>query len=271
MISYGYEIEWGNIDKTKSIPPSIAYWEGNGNHAECDIINCLNGVWQPAYPNRRYGAEINLTPKYSIDEMVESYIQLENLFPEKQVTPISNGHVHVKADWFDDVDRLKDWAIWVNNNFEQIIELTLQWTTIPDTLPTSIKRYLKYDGGIKFNRSVLNNIQNATTITDIINSDRRGNSTMRFPRAFVNLRPLGASGTIEFRHFKMPANSIQFKNQLIFVEGLLNKEIRSDLDLPKLDCNNLFNNPEFIQCLDVAWETREERKKLGKKVRMNWN
>jgi len=269
-ITFGYEIEWGNIDKLKPIPEHLGYWEGGGSHAEVDIMNLIDGKWEPSYPNERWGGEINLTPT-SLQQLVTNYTQLEELFPERTVSPVQEGHVHVRPDWVDNIDTVREFALFMHDNYQEIIDICLDIESIPSKLHSSVKRYLKFDIGGRINKTAVERIKSAESLVDFANIDRRGNTTMRFPRFFVNFRPLNLSSkTIEFRHFRMPTTQEQFRNQLIFVEGLLNKEIIPNLDLPKLDPYNLFKNQQYLDALQYWWDTREDRKKLGKKVRMEW-
>lgn len=269
-MTFGYEIEWGNIPKERSIPESLGYWEGKGKHCEIDIMNNIDGKWIASSPKNPLGGEINMIPQGSIEELVYNYVELEKIFPEKVIAPISHGHVHIRPEWYLDVDKVKDWTKWITDNYEEIIEHSYKSPSLTKDLCNGIRYYLKWDGGRRFTKTTLEKIRNASTLEDIMEADRRGNTTMRFSRPFINIRSIVTSGTIEFRCFRMPYNAEEFQDQLIFAEGLINKQIIKDLNLPKFDPERLTESKEGIAALNDSYNTREIRKKEGKKIRLDW-
>ena len=268
MKTFGYEIEWGNVPKEREIPSDLGYWEGNGKHCEIDIMNHLDGKWIASSPKNPYGGEINMSPADSIKELCYNFMKLEDLFPERIVSPISHGHVHIREEWIKDPKQLKDFTLWLNDNYEEIVEQCYQTASLSKDLCNGIRYYLKWDGGRRFTKTTIEKIKNASTMEEIMDADRRGNTTMRFSRPFVNIRAVKTSGTIEFRCFRMPQNVKEFENQLIFAEGLMNREIIKGLDLPKLDPSSMLETKQGIEALNDSYLTREKRKKEGKKIRM---
>ena len=103
------ELEWANVDKEKEIPRRFGYWEGNGQHSEVDIINeNRDGVFEPCWPNGRWGAEINVAPAHTVQEEVQYVREIWNVLWQSEygaarVTPISNGHAHGFDDAFKDI------------------------------------------------------------------------------------------------------------------------------------------------------------------------
>jgi hypothetical protein len=269
-MTFGYEIEWGNIDKGKEIPKELGYWEGNGKHCEIDILNKIDGQWIASSPKNPLGGEINMTPQSSIKELSYNFNELQKLFPEAVVAPISHGHVHIREKWIKDVEKLKDWTKWASSHYEEIIKECYTTPTLSKDLCNGIRYYLKWDGGRKFTSSTLAKIEQATTLEEIMDADRRGKTTMRFSRPFINIRAINTSGTIEFRCFRMPYTVEEFQNQLIFAEGLMNKTVIKGLNLPKFDPEGLTNSSEGIQALNDSYVTRDIRKKEGKKIRLEW-
>ena len=73
-ISYGYEIEWSDIDRRVDIPIKLGQWEGPkiaGYYmgSEIDIVNTV-GVWKgigtdPLCIDCKVGGEINVQPSTS--------------------------------------------------------------------------------------------------------------------------------------------------------------------------------------------------------------
>ena len=77
--TYGYEIEWGDIDRTIKIPESLGSWE----YAETDIVNLYDPVkniaCDPLGLNPTYGGEINTKPtktsKQQIDKICNNKLE----------------------------------------------------------------------------------------------------------------------------------------------------------------------------------------------------
>mgnify|MGYP003647417322 FL=1 len=74
--TYGYEIEWGDIDRTIKIPESLGSWE----YAETDIVNLYDPVkniaCDPLGLKPTYGGEINTKPTKTSKEQIDKIIEL---------------------------------------------------------------------------------------------------------------------------------------------------------------------------------------------------
>lgn len=271
-MTFGYEIEWGNVPKDVTPPSDLAVWEGNGKHCEIDVMNYSEKEgWKASSPVDPLGGEMNMIPQSSIKELTENFrILSTEIFPNHVIAPISHGHAHVRVDWMKDVKALKEFTLWCHEHYQEIIDECYPTPELSKDLVSGLRRYFKWDGGAKFSRPMVEKVKNAKTLEDIINSDRRGNTTMRNARAFINITGIRNSNTIEFRCFRMPATVDQFYDQMKFVEGIMNKKIIKGLNLPKFDPGKLTENPDTIKALNEGYSSREERKKLGKKVRLEW-
>lgn len=69
--TYGYEIEWGDVDKSVKIPDEWGKWEW----CECDIVNTCGeyrGIAvDPLGINPPVGGEINVKPTNTTEELVD--------------------------------------------------------------------------------------------------------------------------------------------------------------------------------------------------------
>jgi len=296
MRSFGTELEWANIDKSVEIPEKLGYWEGKGQHSEVDIINEISGkIFEPAWPNKRWGGEINTTPTTTIDLQCEIFRDLFNLlnrscpYGQPRVTPISNGHVHVRDDAFDDIEVLKRVYDYTIRNQENIIHywLSLELMSYIKESPayhSGAYRYLRNDGGRKLSNKYAEKVHDAESVEEfqraIVPHAKESGKILwaRAGRQGINLHSLRHTGTIEFRCMKASIDPEEMRGQLEFandfVEFALNdgpdftEDILKRYKKPGLDPDNLFEEERWLKGLNKWWDTREERKKAGVKSRV---
>lgn len=295
MRSFGMELEWANIDKQVDIPEKLGRWEGNGSHSEVDIINEFDGVFEAAWPNRRWGGEINTAPTSSIDSQVAVLEDLYNLLKHPEhgngvfVTPISNGHVHVADDEFKDLNALKKLYDFTIRNQDVIIQYWLDLDALPHfkkqvAYHSSAYRYLRTDGGKRVSTNWKEKVHAAKTIDEfqramVPHSKSSGKILWaRAGRPGINLHSLRHTGTVEFRCMKASIQPEEMRGQLEFANEFVDRVLNDGSDFtlhelskykrPPLDPDMLFDQARFLVGLNDWWDTREERKKTGIKVRV---
>lgn len=247
VVSYGYEIEWGDIDRSIPIPEEYGSWEGpmldNGCFAgaECDVINRDGTLSDPLCETTRLGGEINVAPSTTIDGLLTNISKIKELFEDPFPGCVNHGHVHVYCPDID-LEKLKTYAklyekelVDVAYDYERVYDLDVDQDT---------KEYLLYDGGR------LNSFDGRKTL----HHDTLKESTSS--RAAINLANLNKGKTIEFRCFRSSVDLNQIKDSLILSREVINQsqletplspvEIvnRYSLDLPKLDLSVV--EPNFI-------------------------
>jgi len=294
MRAFGYEAEWSNIDKEVVIPKELGCWEGDGSHSEVDLINEIDGVFKGAWPNQRWGGELNTSPKTSVDkatQVIEDLYQLlSNSGPSPvRVTPISNGHVHVSDDAFGHLDNLKKLYDFTLRNQDAIISY---WLSLPE-LPTyktqvafhkSAYRYLRNDGGKRLSANFVNAVAAASNVDEfqraLVPHAKESGKILwaRAGRPGINLHSLRHTGTVEFRCMKASANPNIIKGQFTFADDFVDRVLNDGPDYtaddlkcfikPETDPDGLFDQERFLDGLNDWWDTREERKKAGLKKRV---
>lgn len=298
MRSFGFELEWANIDKQCEIPAKLGVWEGNGSHSEIDIINTPDTeVFEAAWPNRRWGGEINTTPTKTVEQQIDHIEQLFDFFKRSDkfgpisVSPISNGHVHVYDDAFMYLDVLKRLYDFTLRNQEQIIKYWLSLDELPEykgkvAFHKSAYRYLRNDGGKKLSANFKEPVANAKTIDEfqraiVPHAKDSGNILWaRAGRQGINLHSLRHTGTIEFRCMKASVEPSEIEGQLRFVDEFVNRVLDGGADFtkeelatyrkPETDPHSYFDKPAFLVGLNDWWDTRDQRKKAGEKVRVGY-
>lgn len=294
MRSFGYELEWANVDKAKTIPEKYGCWEGKGQHSEVDIINEIDGEFTPAWPNKRWGAEINVAPATTPERGADYVLELWNLLYRSdagvaRVTPISNGHVHVADDAFEELEYLKKLYAFTIRNQDAIIKYWLSLDELPEIKKkrahhASAYRYLRNDGGKRLSANWTDPVAAATTVDEfqraLVPHSKTTGAILwaRAGRPGINLHSLRHTGTIEFRCMKATCKPEEVYGQLLFARDFVDRVINDSPDYteadlydfakPPLDPDNLFDDERWKIGVNAWWDTREERKLTGTKVRL---
>lgn len=292
--TFGFELEWSNVNKETKIPEELGFWEGKGNHSEVDLINYIDGKFQVAWPNRQWGGEINTRPTSSVSSQAELIRDIYNhLTPTAAdtitVTPISNGHVHIRNEAFDDLEVLKKLYKYTIRNQEEVIKywLSLEELVKLKKSPGYHKSgglYLRMDGGKKISENFMIPVEAATTIDEfyramVPHAKESGNILWaRAGRGGINLHSLRHTGTVEFRCMKASVNLVEIEGQLKFAEEFVTRAIEDGPDFtpeelaeyakPPIDPHDWFQTTEWLEAQNEWWDTREERKKTGIKTRI---
>jgi hypothetical protein len=293
--SFGFELEWGNVDKHVVIPETLGCWEGGGNHSEVDIINeNSDGEFIPAWPTERWGGEINVAPTMTVDDTVNKIASLhcllyKNDFGKIRVTPISNGHAHGYHEAFKDIEVLKKLYAFVLRNQDVIINYWLSLDELPEIKQSlayhaSAYRYMRNDGGKRLSANFKKPVNDAKTVEEfaraiVPHAKESGNILWaRAGRQGINLHSLRHTGTVEFRCMKASDNIDEIEGQLLFVEDFMERVVNDQSDYtmtemqkfkkPPIDPDGLFAQERWKNGLNLWWNTREERKKAGVKKRV---
>ena len=151
--TYGYEIEWGDIDRKMPIPEELGAWE----YCETDIINLrepYRGLGSdPKGINPPVGGEINTKPTKTWQEQVDNIMKLHDMFVEHGTPPtagcVNHGHLHIHVPGLtEDIDALKRLSLYLRDNQHMTIDRCYQFRVVPNMdLTKTAKTYLKHDGG----------------------------------------------------------------------------------------------------------------------------
>lgn len=294
-ISFGYEIEWSDIDRSIDIPLELGQWEGPkiaGYYmgSEIDIVNTV-GEWKgvgsdPLCIDCTVGGEINVQPATSPEVLTNRVMEIMDLFSVVGTGCVNHGHVHVYVEGLKkDVDLLK-------NVFEytQLNELDTQiachsWDkeTHDEVWNSSIadwvKTYLQFDGCKTINSQVYEVAKKATTVEEILEALRTFNAVNRCwitgienattsNRTAINLFNLVKGGTFEFRCFRASINPVELLSQFVFAkryteEALKGKEGKPVKEILK-EYNFRFPTIDFNESDALGWQkTRQQKGRSG--------
>lgn len=241
VVSYGYEVEWGDIDRSIDIPSCLGSWEGpkmsNGYYAgaERDINNSDGTLCDPLCETTTEGGEINVRPALSIDDIVGKVADLKQLFKNPYAGIVNHGHLHVYAPKID-MKKLEEYTKKYEKELIDICYDCAQVITLYENgeIDRDTYEYLMYDGGRLNSFDGRRSLQHDT-----------GEETSS-PRAAVNLWNLTKGKTIEFRCFRSTTDISIIRNTFLMAREFINQSqvdnglspweiaVKYDLVFPKL-------------------------------------
>lgn len=209
-MTFGLELEFGDVDRSLLIPPELGAWE----YSERDIYNT-----QPPYRfvaadplgiEPPVGGEINVFPGRSPEEVSERVSDLLDFFHENDNTPTvpctSHLHVHVRVPGLRTVtDPLRRLSSWIKENQHDAIRVCGRYEDTAEVRKAGAKSYMKLDGGRPMPDWQLDNLMKATDFDDWIRLHCCGKDGVSRGRPFrhaINTYCMKHIDTIEWRMFR---------------------------------------------------------------------
>jgi hypothetical protein len=276
--TYGYEIEWGDIDRRLTIPEHLGKWE----FAETDIVNenePYRGVaCDPLGLEPPFGGEINTKPTKTWQKQVERVEELYKFFIANNNQPtascVNHGHLHIFVPGLkDDIAALKKLIAYIKDNQETTIKNCYQYKehyAMKDTKTS--KTYLKWDGGRPMPEYMCNNIINlATDFNHFIKLHAAGKDGVSMGRPFryaINTYCMKHTGTIEFRCFRSSVNMNEITDCFRFAEQFIDAALNDGPSVEEI-LKQGFKFPPLIYNHDLytGWEKTKYPKERGNKQR----
>tara|TARA_R100000655_G_scaffold17039_2_gene36583 strand:+ start:2329 stop:3189 length:861 start_codon:yes stop_codon:yes gene_type:complete len=253
--TYGFEVEWGDINRSLPIPDHLGKWE----YAETDIVN-LNEPYKyiacdPLGQEPPAGGEINMKPTTTWKEQVDKIFELYEFFKSNGDNPtascVNHGHVHIHIpDLVKDIEKLKKVMRYIQTNQDIVIKACYKFQ--PKPIMTSLPNctsYLKLDGGRRMPEYMSNNIINlSNNFNDFIKhhyTGKDGVSTGRPFRYAINTYCLKHTQTIEFRCFRSSIKRKQIEDQFKFVEQFMTNALGDQKPIWKTLRDYEYDFPDF--------------------------
>ena len=249
--TWGYEIEWGDIDRTLEIPSHLGTWE----QAEIDIVNIHEPykyvAVDPLGINPPVGGEINTKPTRTWKEQVDRIMEIHQLFVDNGDSPssscVNHGHLHVHVpDLKNDIDALKRLIKYIKRNQKTTIKKLYGFYDDPE-----IKGgYLEIDGGTPMPEQVCNKIiDRAKNFDDFIDYHylpEHLEGEMPPARYAINTYIMQYTNTIEFRCFRSSTNRKQIEDQFRFVEKFMDAALNGGPKVKHILSEYDYEFPPFI-------------------------
>jgi hypothetical protein len=277
--TWGYEIEWGDIDRRLTPPEKLGKWE----YAETDIVNIHEPfkyiACDPLGEEPYMGGEINTMPTHTWQEQADRVMELHDFFVANGNKPsasvVNHGHLHVYVPGLkQDVASLKKLVAYIKANQKDTIEACYQFYESPQMKSCKgAKMYLKLDGGREMPDYMSDNIINlATDFEHFIKLHAAGKDGVSMGRPFryaINTYCMKHTGTIEFRCFRSSVKREEIEAQFRFAEKFIDAALNDGPSVKEILAAETFTFPPFVWDLNeyVGWEKTKWSKERGDKHR----
>lgn len=278
-MTFGYELEVGDVSRTRHIPEKLGSWE----YAETDIVNLrgryANIAVDPLGLTPPVGGEVNIFPGETPEEVAFRTSECIKWFIDQGDLPsascVNHGHVHVRVPGLrDDIVLLKRLTNWIIDNQMYLIDTIYGYSEQPSMEQTKTARtYLKWDGGRPMPLWMGENIvKYAKTFDDFIRIQccgKDGVSMGRPLRYAINTYCLKHTDTIEFRIFRASLKHEEILGSLRLVEALMRAALDNGADAWEVAEIGRYQTPQFFYDHKsyLGWERTKYGKERGKKER----
>ena len=277
--TYGAEIEWGDIDRTLSIPEYLGKWE----YAETDIVNLHHPyefkACDPLGIEPPMGGEINVKPTKTWQEQVDRVLQIHDLFIAHGNVPttgcVNHGHIHVFVPGLkENINGLKKLIGYIQDNQADAIEACYQFYETSEMRQCDgAKMYLKFDGGRPMPEYMCDNIiELAKDFDHFIKLHAAGKDGVSMGRPFryaINTYCMKHTGTIEFRCFRATTKREELESQFEFAENFIDAALNDGPSVRKILADGNYKFPPFIWNINeyLGWVQSKYPKERGEKKR----
>ena len=277
--TWGYEIEWGDVDRRLTLPEHLGKWE----FAETDIVNIHEPfkyvACDPLGIEPWMGGEINTKPTTTWQQQVDRVMELHQFFVDNDNQPsascVNHGHLHVFVPGLkDDVSSLKKLITYIKANQTDTVEACYGfYETSEMKITKGAKMYLKYDGGRLMPEYMCDNIANlATDFKHFIKLHAAGKDGVSMGRPFryaINTYCMKHTGTIEFRCFRSTTKREEVEAQFRFAEKFIDAALNGGPSVKEILAADTYKFPPFVWDLSeyLGWKKTKWDKERGNKQR----
>lgn len=276
--TWGFEIEWGDIDRKLSVPEHLGAWE----FAETDIVNVHEPykyiACDPLGTDPSMGGEINTKPTKTKKEQIDRIMEIYDLFVSNGNSPsascVNHGHIHVFVPGLkEDIGSLKKLISYIKENQEDTINSCYGFKEYPGMNKCKgAKMYLKYDGGRSMPDYMCDNIVNLSSdFNSFIKLHAAGKDGVSMGRPFryaINTYCMKHTGTIEFRCFRSSIDRKEIESQFDFVEKFIDAALNDGPRVQEILSSGEYNFPKFNWNINeyLGWvETKYDKERGSKK------
>jgi len=277
--TWGYEIEWGDIDRRLTVPAELGKWE----YAETDIVNLQEPykyvACDPLGTSPPMGGEINTVPTRTLESQVDRIMTLHAFFEQNGNIPsaacVNHGHLHVFVPGLkEDLSSLKKLIAYIKANQKDTIEACYGFKEYPEMKQCkNAKMYLKYDGGREMPDYMSDNIVNlAKDFDHFIRLHAAGKDGVSMGRPFryaINTYCMKHTGTLEFRCFRSSTNKAEIEACFRFAERFVAAALNDGPSVKEILSAEQFNFPAFVWNINEysGWVRTKWDKERGNKKR----
>jgi hypothetical protein len=271
--TYGFEIEWGDIDRQFPVPPELGSWE----YCETDIVNLREPyrglASDPQGVNPPVGGEINTMPTKTWQQQVDNIIKIRDLFTEHGTPPtsgiVNHGHLHVHVPGLtEDIDALKRLMVYIKHNQHITMERVYQFSIQPGMEKTKTARtYLKHDGGRIAADWLLDNLATVPVdFDDWLRVHCCGKNAVIRSRPFrygIHTYALKNSRTVEFRCFRSTTKREELEDSFLFATKFMDAALNDGPSVQEILDSRDWQFPpfEYDHEMYLGWEKSKPAKR----------
>lgn len=264
--TYGFEIEWGDIDRKMPIPKELGSWE----YCETDIINMRTPyrglASDPKGINPPVGGEINMMPTKTWQQQVDNIMKVKELFEVHGTPPtagcVNHGHLHIHVPGLtEDIDALKRLMRYIKDNQHITMERVYQFRVYPNMEMTkTAKTYLKHDGGrIAPDWLLINLATVPVDFEDWLRVHCCGKDAKTLSRPFrygIHTYALKNSKTVEFRCFRSSIDRREIEDSFRFATAFMDAALNNGPDVQEILLSYDYKFPPFTYDHEMymGWE-----------------
>lgn len=276
--SYGYEAEWGDVNRQLQIPTDLGSWE----YSECDIVNerdpYKNIACDPLGVSPPFGGEINTVPTIGWQVQVDKIMQLKQFFIDNGCEPtagsINHGHIHIHVPRLkEDPDALKRLVTYIRDNQDEAISRIYPYKQLKQHKEFG-KIYQAFGGQRRMPEVKSNNlIDNMTDFNSFIHLFTHGavnkDNICTPMRYAINLYSLRHINTVEFRHFRSSTNRRELESSFNYVELFMDAALNNGPSVKEILDSNVFIFPPMKFDVESirGWMATKYGKDRGSKER----
>lgn len=277
--TFGYEIEFGDVDRRLTISPELGKWES----AETDIVNLRHPyalvACDPLGLVPPMGGEINTVPTKTWKAQVERILKIIEFFRNNGNEPttscVNHGHLHIRVPGLTrDIAALKRLVAYIQKNQEDAVEACYQFRPSDEMRSCeNATQYLKFDGGrLMPDYMAQNIIRRAKTFEDFIRLHAAGKDGVSLGRPFryaINTYCLKHTETIEFRCFRATVKRHELESQFRFAVAFRDAALNGGPTVKEILAEGKFSFPLFVWSRNeyLGWNATKYPKERGSKRR----
>jgi hypothetical protein len=271
--TYGFEIEWGDIDRQLAVPSELGSWE----YCETDIVNLREPyrglATDPQGVNPPVGGEINTMPTKTWQQQVDNIIKIRDLFIEHGTPPtsgiVNHGHLHVHVPGLiEDIDALKRLMVYIKHNQHITMERVYKFSIQPGMEKTKTARtYLKHDGGRIAADWLLDNLATVPVdFDDWLRVHCCGKNAVVRSRPFrygIHTYALKNSRTVEFRCFRSTTKREELEDSFLFATKFMDAALNDGPNVQEILDSRDWQFPPFDYDHEMylGWERSKPAKR----------
>lgn len=225
QLTWGCELEFGDIPRWVDIPSHLGSWE----YFETDIVNQKEPYWgiaaDPLGKDPPFGGEINTVPTKTWQEQVKKIYELIQYFTNLGYPPtvscVQQFHIHVGLQEYN-TNFIRNLVSYCARNQKDFIEITSQFKYDERMTDLAID-FLRDDGGRVASISMYQEmLKYSNDPIECLLQDGTEYDGIHMKRFGINLRSILYNKTLEFRSFRASTDIKTIANCFVVCDRFIN-------------------------------------------------